>query len=170
MKNSKKVMALAASLLLVLGVIGGSLAYLLDKTDDVENTFLPTEVTCVINEEFNGVTKKNVTVTNTGDIDAYLRAAIVVNWVNDKGEVLGEAVPADAWTLTGMDAKWTQKADGYYYYADPVAPNGVTEKLIGECKLAEGKTAPAGYYLSVTILADAIQAEPPQARTEAGWL
>ena len=168
MKNSKKVMALAASLLLVLGVVGGSLAYLLDSTGDVKNTFAPTEVTCEINEKFDGKIKKDVTVTNNGDIDAYLRAAIVVNWVNDNGEILGEAVPAAAYKITGKSAKWSLENDGYYYYTDRVAPKGVTENLIGECKLVGD--APEGYYLSVTILADAIQADPEQARVDAGWV
>lgn len=169
--NKKKLITLVVSLVVLSAlVIGGTIMFLQDKTEEVTNTFNPSEVTCEINEDFDGTSKKNVTVTSTSDIDAYLRAAIVVNWVDDAGNILGQPVGDDEYVITGKSAKWEQGSDGYYYYTDKVAPGGTTENLIGECKLASGVSAPAGYYLSVTILADAIQADPQQARIDAGWV
>ena len=170
--SKKKLIALAVSLAVLSAlVVGGTLMVLLDKTEDLVNTFEPSEVTCVIEEDsFDGSTKSGVTVRNTSDIDAYLRAAVIVNWVDAQGNVLGQSVNDNEYTISGMDAKWSEGSDGYYYYADRVAPGAETTNLIGECMLASGVTAPDGYYLSMTILADAIQADPVQARTDAGWV
>ena len=69
------------------------MAWLIDK-DAVTNSFTPSEVTCQVVEEFeNGVSteKTGVVIENTGDASAYIRAAIVVNWVDEKGGIAAEA-------------------------------------------------------------------------------
>jgi len=156
------------ALALVLAIaVGGTVAYLYMSTHSVENTFTAANVSCKVNEDkFDGTTKTGVTVKNTGNVDAYIRAAIVVNWVDDAGHVLGEPVKASDYTITGTSTKWEFK-DGYYYYSDVVAADGETEDLIGECTPLTTKD---GYYLSVTVLADAIQADGEQARIDAGWI
>lgn len=168
--NKAKILLALVSVMVVIGIVaGGTLMFLQDKTDPLVNKFEATQVTCEINEEFDGQSKKNVTVTNTGSIDAYIRAAIIINWVNDDGEILGTPVKSADYIITGKSDKWVKASDGYYYYTDRVAAGAPTENLIGECKLASGVTAPEGYYLSVTIVADAIQADPASAKTAAGW-
>lgn len=56
--------------LLALALTGATLAYLITHTDPVPNRFTPAHVSCNVTEDFDGTTKKNVNVTNTGDIDA----------------------------------------------------------------------------------------------------
>ena len=93
--------------LLALALTGATLAYLITHTDPVPNRFTPAHVSCTVTEDFDGTTKKNVNVTNTGDIDAYLRVKLVTYRVNDDGQHIGgtAAIPAftpgDGWVKYG---------------------------------------------------------------------
>ena len=169
-KRNSKLFGVLLSLLLVAALcVGGTLAYLATQTGSVANTFTPTSVGTHIDEVKDGNVKKNVTVTNTGSTDAYVRAAIVVTWIDDAGEVYPEApVLGTDYTMelnTGTGGDWTEYEDGYYYCKASVAGGGKTGVLISS---AEPKgTAPEGYYLSIEILSQAIQAEPDAAVIDA---
>lgn len=159
-KRSKKSIATLVSLILILTIgVGGTLAYLITSTDPVENTFTPSQVNISVDEKFNGETKSDVKIFNESDsVKAYIRAAIVVNWVNANGEVWA-ATP-----VLGTDYKmtigdgWTLAKDGYYYHKSAVNPGEATSVLINSAAPVAGK-APDGYYLSIEILAQAIQAD-----------
>ena len=165
----KQLSLLIAILLLSVATVGGSLAYIFTNTDPVQNTFTPSEVTCMIDEDMSTdkTKKENVKVINTGDTAAYIRAAVVITWQNAAGEVLGELpVAGTDYTIDFGDTGWKAK-DGYYYYTSPVAADGgTTANLIDSCVVIN--TAPvAGYTLHVEIIADAIQSNPADAVTEA---
>lgn len=152
--------AIALSLALILTfAIGGTIAFLATNTQDVKNSFAPSQVSCVVEETFENNVKTNVTVKNTSDIDAYLRAAVVVTWQNANGDVLGvKPVKGEDFTMKLGDGWDTDTTDGYYYYPTAVKPGESTEKLIEKCEVL--KAAPeAGYTLHVEIIASAIQAE-----------
>lgn len=157
---------LALSLVLVLGLsVGGTLAFLIDSTDPVTNTFTPGEVKTEIEEKFEHDVKEDVKVKNTGTVDAYIRAQIVINWVDKDGNIVadpGEGVEYEL--LMGSD-KWKKGADGFWYYTEKVKAGGTTFNLIDSCKVTT--EADAGVGLQVTILSQAIQAEPEQAIKEA---
>lgn len=182
-KINKRSMALLVSLAVVLTVaVGVTLAYIFTKTDPVENTFKPSKVTCAVIEDgkttddpfgqVNVSSKSNVQIKNTGDTTAYIRVAVVVTWKNEKGNVWAQAPGEEdysiTWNLTANG--WVEGTDGYYYYTDPVAPGDLTGILIKEAKLKEGYAAPVGtdgtqYYLSIEIVASAIQADGMGATT-----
>ena len=64
---------LLMAILVLIGVVAGStVAYLIDKTDRVANTFEYAKVSCEITENFDKTTKRNVQVKNTGTTDAYI--------------------------------------------------------------------------------------------------
>lgn len=154
---NRQFVLLVSILALLVGIVGSSLAYLITQTGSVENTFQPSKVTCRIDEDFNGSVKSNVKVTNTGDTDAYIRAALVFTWVDSKGNIAPNPVGSGDYTLeTGSD--WTLKSDGFYYYNQSVAPGGKTTNLIVSCAPVSGK-APTGYTLCVDVIADAIQSK-----------
>lgn len=160
--------ALALALVLTLSV-GGTIAYLITDTRPVTNTFTPGNVDCQVIETFDGTIKSDVKIKNTGNTDAYIRAAIVVTWQNASGNVLGKApVLGSDYTLElATDTGWNiTTSDGYYYYATAVSVNNSTGILINECTVL--KPAPAeGYTLCVEVLADAIQATPIKAVKDA---
>ena len=80
---------IAAAVVVVLAV--PTLAFLLSRTDPVVNSFQPSKVTCEINETFENGVKTDVSVKNTGNTTAYIRASIVVSWVDESGNI--SAVP-----------------------------------------------------------------------------
>lgn len=160
--------ALLVCLLLALGcTVGGTLAYIFTNTSPVKNIFQPTEVTTTVDEDFDGETKSNVKIQNTGSTDAWLRAAVVVTWQNAAGEVYGKApVQGTDYSITYnvseqvTSDKWVKGADGFYYWPSPVAPTEKSGVLITECKLADTANAPDGYTLAVEILGSGIQSKP----------
>lgn len=165
--KTKKPVALVALLVLLCCTVAGTLAYLVDSTDPVTNTFTPASVSTEVNEDFDGITKRNVTIKNTGNIDAYIRAAVIVNWANDAGEISGTPVTNADYSITyNTDANgdWFVGSDGYYYCKTSVksekqdAKDCWTPVLIESC--TQKGTAPEGFHLQVTILADGIQSEP----------
>ena len=175
-KNGRKVkrlrwnrsfVVLASVLVLIIGLVGTTLAWIAASTEPVKNTFTPSNVTTTITENFENNVKNNVQVKNTGDIDAYIRAMVVVTWQNDAHEVYPTApVEGTDYTVSYPGNGWVKHTDGYYYYTSAVAPNVSTGVLLTNCKPVDEKT-PDGYHLVVEILSDAIQAEPASAVTEA---
>lgn len=157
MKNvmkRKTVLLLIAVALLLTVAVGGTVAYLSARTGEVKNTFEPANVVPEIKESFDGTTKKEVQIKNAGNVDAYIRVALIGNWCDADGNILKSVdvnVEADGWTKDG----------GYYYYKDAVPANGVTSYLIGPNGYQpseESKPANA-HHFQLEVLAQAIQAE-----------
>lgn len=162
-RRTQRPTLLLAALVLIFGaLVGSTVAFLVAESQTVTNTFNPTEVTTDIVENFDGEVKNDVKVKNTGEIPAYIRAAVVVTWQNDDGQVYAQTPVEDTdynltWTMNG----WT-KIGNFYYYTSPVAAGQSTGILFTNCKPVEGKT-PEGYHLCVEILASGIQSEPASA-------
>lgn len=155
---------LAAVIVLLAGAVGGTWAFLVAQSEPVQNNFTYAHVRCTIDEKFDGTTKSDVKIQNTGDIPAYIRARIVVTWKDANGNVSAVPVKNTDYTIAFNETDWTQQGD-YWYCKTAVNPNVSTPELITECK--KTGTAPKYYDLSVEILADAIQSEPASAVTEA---
>lgn len=155
---SREFLILCSVAILLTGIIGGTLAYLTTATDPVVNNFTPSKVDCEVTEDqFNGVTKTNVAVKNTGDTDAYIRATLVITWQDETGNISGVPVEASDYKMELATGTGWVPSDGYYYYTKSVAPGGSTGTLISSL-IVTGE-APAGYHLSVEILAEAIQSK-----------
>ncbi len=158
-KRSKKSMATLVSLILILTIgVGGTLAYLVATTGEVKNTFTPSQVNISVNENVDNGVKSNVKIKNHDDsVKAYIRAAIVVNWMDANGNVWA-ATPVEGTDYTmATGGNWTLGTDGYYYHKGAVNPNADTSVLITAAKYLEN--APEGYSLSIEILAQGIQAD-----------
>lgn len=145
--------------------VGGTIAFLSTKTDPVVNTFNPSQVTCSVVEDFDGKTKTNVNVENTGDIHAFIRVKLVAYRTNDQGQHIGGVSEVPAFTL-GKD--WAKCGD-YYYYTCPVAPGATPADSLAEViKLTENYTDVDGGHQSIDVIAEAIQAGP-EAAVKAAW-
>lgn len=150
------VLLLSVAVLLV-GAVGGSVAYLAAGETPLKNTFTAAECTVtVVDAGSNGVK-----IRNDGDTDVYVRAMVVVTWQNSAGEVYG-AAPEEGvdYTITWNSADWTAPAAGAYFhtYQEAVAFGSSTTELFTSCAGVEGK-APEGYHLAVDVIAEAIQAD-----------
>ena len=166
-KMSKRASAALVVALAGILAVGGAVAFIVDRTVEVTNSFGSSKVACVVYEdEFNqneSTVKENVGVTNTGDVDAYIRAKVVVNWVDSEGNVLGippaEGEGGDYIMSLASESDWSYcKSDGFYYYAGRVPAGESTEELIESCTVI-GSAPDTCYTLSVEILASAIQAD-----------
>ena len=158
-RRSKKTGMLFLSLLLVIGmVVGGTVAWLSTKSAPITNTFLPSHVSCSVTEEFNGTTKSNVNVINTGDIDAYIRVKLVTYRVNDKEQHIGGTAEIPDFK---PGAGWVKNGD-YYYYTKPVAPDEQPETSLIDSITLTGSYDDAddsdGGKQVIEVMAEAIQA------------
>ena len=141
-------------------MVGGTLAYLTIHTDPVVNQFTPSHVSCTVKEDFDGTTKRNVNVTNTSDIPAYIRVKLVSYRVNDQGQHIGGTADLPAFTLgTG----WVKNGE-YYYYTQPVAAGASpTANLTDSMTLTGPYTDADGGKQVIEVMAEAIQSVPTSA-------
>ena len=172
--NRKAPVALVAILVLLCCAVAGTVAYLVTSTGPVTNTFTPGNVSCVVEETFENGVKSGVTIKNTGNIDAYIRTAVIVNWADAQGNVSGTPVKDTDYVMDlnivtdeKPDAPWFKGSDGYYYCKTAIESGSETPVLIASCAKTTGAGVPEGYDLQVTILADGIQSEPSNAVAEA---
>lgn len=171
MKNNKrKLSTLTVCLLLtVLLAVGGTVAYIFTQSGTVTNTFEPVSPKVEIPEEMRDYVKENATVQNTGEVDSYLRAKIVVTWQNDAGEVY-PVIPGSTDYTMQIGDNWVKVGDFYYYnkIAEPGQPAAVKDAsgvitnpedmLIVKAEVT-AKAPAEGYKLHIEILGQGIQSE-----------
>lgn len=175
---NKKSIIITSIIFLLLVTVGTTLAFVFTETDPIENTFLPSKVSCAVVEADGapvsgaivetGKTKTNVRIKNTGDTAAYIRVAVVINWTSEDGSRVWAIDPirnTDYEISYNLDDGWFKGSDGFYYYSKIVSPDKLTNILIEHAALKNGVTPPIGtdntqYYFSVEIIASAIQSTP----------
>ena len=152
--NKRAVTLLVCLMLIFTVTVGISLAHIFARTNSLDNTFTPGRVSCAVVEngsdsehtsgqvtvpidpsQGNAQIKKNVMIKNTGNVDAYIRVAIVVTWKAMDGTVYAKA------PVLGTDYSMTLDLQNGWF-AGPVDTEG------------------RQYFLSVEIVASAIQAKP----------
>lgn len=149
--------ALILSLCLIFALaVGTTFALLKANTEPVTNTFTAAKSGTDIVEKLDGSQKTSIVVKNTGTAVSYVRVKLVMNWVDDNGNVSAEPVNI----TPSITDNWFEQG-GIYYYKMPVAANGETTNLL-KTPITQG-TAPEGYHLEVTVLAESIQAAPSTA-------
>jgi len=185
-KTRRKIVLTVLSICLVLVIsAGATVAYLLDRTSNVQNSFEPGRIVIRVNEQFENNVKRDVkiqsvqTSENGSNIDCYIRVAVVINWFKD-GQVYGkEPIEGTDYTIVFNDSNyydeqipdlkhWKRETDGYWYYDYRVAPGEMTDPLIITCEPLQSSSAPERYTLNVQIIAQAIQADGETDPTQAG--
>ena len=162
--GKKAVVFCVLTVVLALAVVGTTLAIIIDRTDPLVNTFPPANVN--INMVGN-------TVTNHSDTSVYVRAAVVVTWVNNNGtpddatdDTTLSTAPVEGtdYNITfNTSENWAKGADGFWYQKNAVAAGGSAPALIGS---VTQETTVEGYTLTVQVLTSAIQAIPATAVVE----
>lgn len=169
-RRSNRSLVLTISVIaLVVCIVGASLAYLFTKSAGITNTFTPAEVTTDIVEKLEKDVKESVQIKNSGNIEAYIRAKVVVTWkaTDGSGNVYGQMpVKGTHYTVNYNITDWFE-VGGIWYYRQPVAAGSTTSNLLTDMKKAADVTVPDGYDLSVEIIAEAIQSQPRTTVTEA---
>lgn len=178
MKNKKKLITVIAALLLVASAaVIVVQAYLYQANKRLENTLVPAQVSCMVEEEREGNDKKSVTVKNTSTYDAYIRIVAVTYWQDTKGNVVGRGFDSkfDIDIPSIISDDWIAGEDNIYYYKNKVSAedstadlfkNGATITLNTTFKEEGGVRF--DYYQVVEFIAEAIQAAP-QSAVESSW-
>lgn len=137
--------------------MGVTVAYLVDSTDPLVNTFKPASVNVTVTDDVTKQVKDNVVITNTGTTNAYIRARIVGSWVDDEsGLVVRKWEPDNDGTFVGFPGEGWKESGDYYYYTTPVAPDETTSALFTSYTVA---ATVEGAHLEMDILVQAIQSE-----------
>lgn len=159
-KQSLAIKLVICLILLLMISVGGTIAFVVTHTSEIRNTFTESVVKCEVDETFENNVKSNVSIKNTGDTTAYIRAFVNVTWMNESGQVASVSPKSTDYMIEYSTSGWLKGSDGYYYYSLPVQPNDKTAVLINSCRLLETASAPDGYYLSVEIVCSSIQSTP----------
>lgn len=174
----KRFVALIVAALVVAFVgVGGAIAWL-TTSNQVENQFTIGTVVPGVNEngpdgnepfEEGDTVKRNVSVSNNGNVPIYVRAQVNIYWQDVNGIQLWEQpVKGTNYTLEGnlpANDGWAEGSDGFYYWASPLQPNGKTDNLIN--KLIDKQNYNDGRQLVCDIAVQGIQADPSDAVEEA---
>lgn len=147
---------LIAVLLLITTAVGSTAAFLVTKTEPVEEAFAYAQVSCQVTDA--------LAVQNTGTAQAYIRASYAVNWLDVNGNIVA-AVP-EGYSCDPVENQddWTEGGDGYFYYPYPVDPGSETPSLL-TCSVSRPEEPE--YTLSVEVVAEAIQSDPAEAAEDA---
>lgn len=147
---------LIAVILLITTAVGSTAAFLVTKTDPVEEAFAYAQVSCQVTDA--------LAVQNTGTAQAYIRASYAVNWLDVDGNIAA-AVPEGYSCDLDENPQWKKGGDGYFYYPYPVDPGSETPSLL-TCSVSRPENPE--YTLSVEVVAEAIQSNPAEA-AENAW-
>lgn len=151
---------LIAVLLLITTAVGSTAAFLVTKTEPVEESFAYAQVFCQVTRSGNALGVKN-----TGTAQAYIRASYAVNWLDGEENIVA-AVPENysCDLAENPQGAWVEGGDGYFYYPYPVAPGDETPSLL-TCSVSHPEEPE--YTLSVEVVAEAIQSDPAEAAADA---
>ena len=156
--GKKAVAFLVLTVALSLAIVGTTLAYIITQTDILQNIFEPAKVDIEINGN---------DIENKSDVDVYIRAAVVVNWVDGDGAILSTSPVEgdDKDYVLEVATGWKQGSDGFYYYLSKVPSTTESIELLESVTQKKTKD---GYTLRVQVLSSAIQAEPAEA-VKSSW-
>lgn len=163
-----------AVLALALVTVGGTLALMATSPKALLNNFTAASIDTEIKEEVGGDGTKQVSITNKGPSDAYVRARIMVSGVEngqvqivkttEEANTEAEKKPDKVYLVMGegYDAEdpWSWKkdpkapyADGFYYYLDVVkageSTNKLLEKVVFGSKLENDQKFLEGFNITV---------------------
>lgn len=124
MQNKKRRKLLIVSVIGILTVIGGTLAYFTTTTtikDIFKTAMYQNEITEVFEAPANWTpgttTDKTVKVTNTGSIDMAVRVSYTEKWITANNKELSlKDDNGEVASIINFNDDWTKDDDGHYYF------------------------------------------------------
>ena len=117
--------------------------------------------------------KKNLSMTNTGNVVEYLRATFALAWYyGDGNDAICVAAYQGDGGFIGFSSIWIKGSDGFYYYPYPILPGKATNY-----DLFDKYNAPVvsqhgpfpGSHLEMNILVQGVQYDEAQEKVGAAW-
>ena len=164
MKKKRNLIIILSILLLI--TVSTTIAFL-SKKNNINNDFIVGTVSTQVDETFENNIKEDVSIKNTGNVDSYIRAFILISYKDEDGVILTDTpiLNTDYSMTISNSTNWIySNTDGFYYYKLPVEPNNNTDILIDECRELQSHN---GKILNVDIITESIQATPADAVEEA---
>ena len=164
MKKKRNLIIILSILLLI--TVSTTIAFL-SKKSTIDNSFIIGTVSTQVDETFENKVKEDVSIKNTGNVDSYIRAFILISYKDDNDVILTDTpiLNTDYSISMSNSTNWIySNNDGFYYYKLPVEPNNNTDILIDECRELQPHN---DKILNVDIITESIQANPATAVTEA---
>ena len=139
MKDNKiKITFILFSTLLLIGIVGFTIAYFSDNYT-FDNLFTSAIYQTTATETFTSpenwmpgdTTPKTVSVTNTGNIPVKVRISLSEHWESHNGDTLSGYQNNEKVALINLDNtdEWT-KQGRFYYYNDELGPNETTSSFL----------------------------------------
>jgi hypothetical protein len=184
--SNKALTFLAAVIVLVVAVtsISAVVAYMIKRSDDVKNTFVPAKIDYNVVEDFDGEIKTSVKVQSTSNTDTYVRVRVVTYWKDSKGNVVARTSPevgfgannGGTWKYNAEDWLY-DAANSTFYLKTTLAPHATTDDILSLAgaftgikleseTVTESGTVEFTYHPVVTFIVEGIQANPQKAVTE----
>ena len=139
-----------------------TIAYIVTN-DSLNNVFVLGNVESEVVETFDGQTKENVYVDNTGNVPIYVRADILIYFEDEDGTISPEVPELGKDYSLSLGTNW-KKINDKYYYQGILDINESSSNLINSCSNLTDKK------LVVEIITQAIQANSTDALQDAWGL
>lgn len=164
-----------AVLALSLVTVGATLALMVSQSNSVTNQFTAADIDTEIQEVLDDDMTKQVSITNQGPSDAYVRARIMVSGVNPDNVLIVNSesqanAPDKVYLVMNADSTqtpWNWEKDGnaatysddFYYYLDVLEAGKSTNKLLEKVVLGSDlQTADFLANFTVTIYHESVLA------------
>ena len=183
-RSNKLLTALAVVIVLVIVVtsISAVVAYMIKRSDEVKNTFVPAKIDYDVVENFDKEIKTSVKVQSTSNVDTYIRVKVITYWKDSKGNIVGRTSPTVGFGADNSGA-WKYNADDWlydaanqtFYYKKPLEVGKTTNDIlalgggftgIALDSVTEGGDVKFTYHPVVTFIVEGVQANPNNAVTE----
>ena len=136
--RKNRMIAAVALLALCAVIVPVVYAFMFRESTKLENTYIPATVTCEVHETMKNGAKTEITVQNTGNVDAYIRVRLIYYWQDSKGNIVARDMDPPDIRIDGVNNKdWvSSESDPYtFYYMHVVAAKGgVTANLLAKDK------------------------------------
>ncbi len=164
MKITKKsLLLLIATALLLTVTVSGTVAYLMAGTDPVVNNFTPGVMDTKIEEVVSTGAKDSIVIElhNDSNMDAYVRVALIGNWIDAQGNVIAPWNPQEmASGFVLNDAAWVRGPGGYYYHKTRIKPGQPTANLLKQrLVITQGDMQSGAKELVLAVVHQSIQAD-----------
>jgi hypothetical protein len=182
--NAIRLSIIIVGVILIVASVSVAVAYMLRRSPEITNTFVPAQINCKVIEsetkttvgDRDAVIKTSVTAQNTGNYSAYIRVRVVTYWKDSKGNPVARTSPTNefdgAWAYNKTDWIYDDTNQTFYHKA-PVEVNGITKELL---KLGDGFNGITlvsyvniqdgiefTYYPTVEFIVEGIQGAPDSA-------
>lgn len=166
---------LIISAIVIFVSVSAVMAYMLRESSDITNVFVPANVDCEVIEIFEDNKKTSIKVENKSNIKTYIRLRVVAYWQDSKGNVVARTSPE-----IKFGSNWQYDTENWFYdstektfyHKSPVLAGDLTSELLKNSIVLNAVTEDVNgveftYHPVITFIAEAVQAEPNGAVTDA---